>query len=71
MIEIRGAGSSWEILQAGRVVARAGRYDRACMVEARLTRLARQRRRPCLCCAAPFTSTGPSHRLCNTCRDLG
>lgn len=28
------------------------------------------RPRPCMCCATTFTSTGPGHRLCDTCRQM-
>ena len=31
-------------------------------------RAARARRRPCLCCGAPFRSEGPHNRLCDPCR---
>ena len=32
-------------------------------------RAARARRRPCLCCGAPFRSEGPHNRLCDPCRE--
>lgn len=30
----------------------------------------RPKKRPCLCCGAPFLSSGPGHRLCGDCRKL-
>jgi hypothetical protein len=70
-LDIRGSGTSFAILQGGRVIGRATSHGNAIARAAGIERkLAKAQRRPAVClgCGAGFLSSGPGNRLCPTCR---
>lgn len=71
MLEIRGSGRSWQLLEGRRVLAEADSFDKIGMKQDRILRARATATRPCMCCSAPFQSTGRHHRLCRLCREMG
>lgn len=71
MLEIIGSGRSWQLLERGKLLAEADSFDKIGMKQDRILRARALRTIPCLCCKAPFESTGRHHRLCKICREKG
>lgn len=67
-LDIRGSGTSYAILRAGRVVARASSHGNAIARLAGIERAIAARPIACLSCGAEFLSAGRSNRLCPPCR---
>lgn len=72
-LSITGSGQSFQVRIGGRAMAQRRFTSHGNAVAAlpgieRQLRLASAATRACLCCRAPFRSTGPGHRLCTSCR---
>lgn len=68
LYELRGSGPSFATFRDGqRITPWRERNSAECDALAAENR-ARETIRPCLLCRAEFASTGPHHRMCNTCR---
>lgn len=69
MLEIRGSGKGYAILNGQTVVGRATTYDSACGIANRIERMITVAHRRCLCCGRDFLSDGPGNRLCPACKE--
>lgn len=68
-LDIRGSGTSWAIMRGKAQIA--GPYWGEHLAIAALRGVKRRLRsttRACICCTAPFASTGKAHRMCAPCR---
>ena len=67
-LTIRGAGTSWAVLQGARVLRHYTSHGNATAALRGLEARQQPRQsRPCLNCGGPFLSTGPGNRLCDDC----
>lgn len=73
-LSIAGSGRSFQVMIGRRAVSQQ-RFTSPGNAIAAMPGIERRlrpiTRRPCLCCNAPFASTGPGHRLCRLCRQGG
>lgn len=71
MLELRGSGENWMIVDAitGKQHGKPYRHrDRAADSMKHLERRLKRKKRPCISCGSQFDSEGPHNRQCNKCR---
>lgn len=68
-LRVHGSGSSWAVFLGDEPVTSNFSCEFAATQAANgIEFRARRTERPCLCCGEPMVSTGPHHRMCNSCR---